>query len=471
MLFHTWLFLAFFLLFYPADLLLRGTRFRNLWIVAASYVFYGWWTPWFPLLLIWVTTVDYLAVTMMSRSTRRALWLWVSIGSDLLLLGFFKYGLVLTAHLNRLLAAGHAPFSLPEPNVLLPIGISFYVFQSMGHTLDCYHHRIEREEGFIRYAAFVAFFPLLLAGPIERAGNLLPQLSRRPAFAAADLTDGLSLFVVGLFKKVALADYLALYVDHVYAAPGEHQAAALIVATCLYSWQIYFDFSGYSDMARGTARMIGIRVMMNFDNPYMATGLGDFWRRWHISLSTWIRDYLFLPVYYRLSRRATPLAVPFITADGFAFAVALSGAFLAMGLWHGASWTFVTWGALHALGRLATRNLETSRYYRSRVPRFVKRLGVFAFVSMTWVVFRSATMGDAAAIVSRIFSTGWADPQVPVLMILLVVLVVAYEAAFESRRGDVLEWRPLRVALVAGMMLYIGLFTSATSRAFIYFQF
>ena len=471
MLFHTWLFLAFFLLFYPAYLLLKGTRFKDLWLVAASYVFYGWWTPWFPLLLAWVTTVDYLAATMMSRSRRRALWLWVSIGSDLLLLGFFKYGVFLTGHVNRLLAAGQVPFSLPEPNVLLPIGISFYVFQSMGCTLDCYHGRIQREERFIRYAAFVAFFPLLLAGPIERAGNLLPQLRRRPTLATGDVADGLSLFVVGLFKKVAVADYLALYVDHVYAAPGEHQAPALILATCLYSWQIYFDFSGYSDMARGAARMLGIRVMMNFNNPYMATGLGDFWRRWHISLSTWIRDYLFLPAYYRLSRLTAALGLPLMTADAFAYAAALSGAFLVMGLWHGASWTFVMWGGLHGLGRLATRKLEASRYYRARVPRALKRLWVFVFVSMTWVVFRSATMGDAATVVSRIFSTGWADPQVPVLMILLIVLVLMYEAIFESRWRDALEWRPLRVGLVVGMVLYVGVFSSATNRAFIYFQF
>ncbi len=180
--------------------------------------------------------------------------------------------------------------------VILPIGISFHTFQSMSYTIDAYNGVIQTERSFVRFLTFVSFFPQLVAGPIERAHNLLPQLQRTPTITRQDLTDGLSLFLVGFFKKVALADYLAQYVDPVYGNPGLFQAPALVLATVAFGWQIYFDFSGYTDMARGIALLMGFRMMLNFNNPYAATGLGDFWNRWHISLSTWFKDYLYFPL-------------------------------------------------------------------------------------------------------------------------------------------------------------------------------
>src|SRR5213596_1208777 len=231
----------------------------------------------------------------------------------------------------------------------------------MSYTIDAYRGDIQTERSFVRFLTFVSFFPQLVAGPIERARNLLPQLQKEPQITREDVGDGLSLFLVGFFKKVALADYLALYVDNVYAAPGQFQAPALILATVAFGWQIYFDFSGYTDMARGIARLMGFHLMLNFNNPYTATGLGDFWNRWHISLSTWFKDYLYFPL--GGSRGGT-----WRTYRNMFLTMVISG------IWHGAAWTFVIWGALHALGVMITRELERSAFYRERVPKLLKQL-------------------------------------------------------------------------------------------------
>ncbi|MHC4628309.1 MAG: MBOAT family O-acyltransferase, partial [Planctomycetota bacterium] len=203
----------------------------------------------------------------------------LSIANNLGLLGFFKYGTFVTDNVNLLLSSLNIPYMIPAPGMLLPAGLSFYIFQSLSYTIDYYRGNVEKEMSLIRYATFVALFPRLLAGPIERAKNLLPQLYKTPKVSTEDITDGLSMFIVGLFKKVALADYLALYVNKVYAAPDQFQSPALILATFLFAWQIYFDFSGYTDMARGVARMMGFRLMLNFNNPYLAASLGEFWSR------------------------------------------------------------------------------------------------------------------------------------------------------------------------------------------------
>ncbi|MGD2123349.1 MAG: MBOAT family O-acyltransferase, partial [Gemmatimonadota bacterium] len=296
MLFHTWVFPLFFLAFYAVFLLVRDTRFRDPWLLLSSYVFYGWWNPLYLGLIAWSTTVDYSMVALMDRSRRRGPWLTLSVVNNLCMLGFFKYGAFVAENLNRTFAWAGLDYALPPPDVLLPVGISFYVFQSLSYTIDFYRGKIQRERSFIRYATFVSLFPQLVAGPVERASNLLPQLRRRLTISRHDVADGISLFVVGLFKKVALADYLALYVDRAYDVPELASGTALLFATFAFGWQIYFDFSGYTDMARGIGRLIGVRLMLNFNNPYLATGLGDFWKRWHISLSTWFRDYVYIPL-------------------------------------------------------------------------------------------------------------------------------------------------------------------------------
>jgi len=297
----------------------------------------------------------------------------------------------------------------------------------------------------------------LMAGPIERAKHLLPQFRQFPPVRMENFTDGASLFLVGLFKKLALANYLSFYVERIYDNPSSHSASELAVATFAFAWQIFFDFSGYTDMARGVAKLMGFNLILNFNNPYLATGLGEFWTRWHISLSSWFRDYVYIPLGGNRNGKWKTYRNLFFT-------------FLLSGIWHGAAWTFVIWGALHGLGVLVTRELERSEAYRERVPRLAKQAGVFIFVSFTWIFFRAGSLDDALLIVKRIFSAAWHSPQIPALMVLLVGVVWLYQFLYESTYREWLKSNPVRVSMVVFMVLYLCLCSSGGG-AFIYFQF
>jgi D-alanyl-lipoteichoic acid acyltransferase DltB (MBOAT superfamily) len=398
-------------------------------------------------------------------ASRRA-WLVISIVNNLALLLFFKYAGFAQENLNEVLHWMHLRYRFPPPSTLmphgwayaLPVGISFFTFQSMSYTIDFYLGKAPRERNILRFATFVCFFPQLMAGPIERARQMLPQFQAAPPFRLEDLTDGMSLFLVGLFKKLALANYLAIYVDRVYNNnPQGFDATTLVLATMAFAWQIFFDFSGYTDMARGVAKMLGFNLVLNFNNPYLAAGLGEFWSRWHISLSTWFRDYLYIPL--GGNRRGTLITYRnlFIT-------------FLVSGIWHGAAWTFAIWGILHGGGVMLTRELERSAFYRRRVPLALKRAWVFVYVCFAWIFFRANSLADAGTIVSRIFTAGWGAPRAPGLMLALVGGIWLYQLTYESRFRSLLTYGPLRVAMAAGMMLYLGL-CSTSGQAFIYFQF
>jgi len=457
-LFHTWPFLVFFAIFYALYLLVRGTKFRVPLLLVASYVFYAWWSPRYLVLIVFSTLVDYFCVKSMSRSERKKLWLGISIANNLALLGFFKYGEFVVDNVNALLGLVNLGFEVVEPDVLLPVGISFYTFQSLSYTIDYYRGKIDAEPSVVRFAAFVALFPQLVAGPIERASALLPQLARTPKITLDDITDGASLFLVGIFKKVALANYLALYVDAVYAVPDQHSSRELLLATFFFAWQIYFDFSGYTDMARGIARTMGIRLMINFRNPYTATDLGDFWKRWHISLSTWFRDYVYVPLGGNRGGWAR-------TRINIALTMLISG------LWHGAAWTFVIWGAIHAIGRIATLGLERSEAYRERTPKILKQALVFAFVCLAWIFFRAQSLDDALFILGRIALPSLEDPLYPALAMSLVLCVWAYQLVYESFLRPLLTLSLVRVALVTFMILYLVFAPSSGDTPFIYFQF
>jgi len=506
-LFHTWIFILFFCIVYPVHLLTRRTRLEMPWLLLASYVFYGSWNPLFLPLLIYASIVDYFIVWGMEGSRRKKLWLAAGVSNHIGLLAFFKYSGFVTrnlnalfeklglglaipdpegvlvyvnagaAKLNALLAQVGFPFAIPHQTTLLLVGISFFTFQSMSYIIDVYRGHMPRERNFIRYATYVCFFPQLVAGPIERAGNLLRQLSEKRTIARTDIADGLSLFVVGFFKKVALADYLALYVDKVYGAPGQFSGAALFLATVAFGWQIYFDFAGYTDMARGVARLLGIRLMLNFNNPYLADGLGDFWQRWHISLSTWFKDYVYIPLGGNRGGEWGTYRNMFLTM-------------VISGIWHGAAWTFLIWGALHATGRVCTRAVERTVFYRERIPRLAKQVLVFLFVTFTWIFFRASSVSDAWLIVTRIFTAGWLPPEVfeagpswligariltagslPLLAVGLVLSLWLYQYIYESKARWLLDRSPIRVGFVLFAIAYMALFTSPGSMTFIYFQF
>ena len=458
MLFQTWTFAVFFIVVYGLHVCLHRTRLRLPLLLAASYVFYGWLNPFFPVLLAACTALNFFAVVLMDRTRFRRFWFAVSVVGSVGLLGFFKYAGFVADNVNALLPKLGVAYRLPEPGFLLPVGISFFTFQALSYTIDSYRGKIPRERSLLRFATFVAMFPRLLAGPIERAANVLPQLYEPRPIMRQDVTDGLSLFIVGLFKKVALSDFLALYVNKVYEIPEDYSAPALLLATFAFAWQIYFDFSGYTDMARGIARMMGYRLMLNFNNPYLATGLGEFWQRWHISLSTWFKDYVYIPL--GGNRRG-----PVRTYVNMALTMVISG------LWHGAAWTFVIWGAVHALGRILTRELERTVFYKEKVPKFAKQMLTFAIVTFAWIFFKAASWDDACLIVKRIFTTGWADPAFPVVAMLLILSVWVYQFVCESRLRRVLQLAPVRVALVVLMVLYLAIFAGGSAQEFIYFQF
>ncbi len=306
-----------------------------------------------PTMLALSLIVLLMALGALYRSRR--IWLLISVVNNLALLLFFKYARFVVENLGGVFSSLHVSLKLSDPSTLmpfgfeylLPVGISFFTFQSLSYTIDFYLGNVPRERNFLRFATFVCFFPQLMAGPIERAKHLLPQFREFPAVRLQNFTDGASLFLVGLFKKLALANYLSFYVERVYDNPRAFGAPALMMATFAFAWQIFFDFSGYTDMARGVAKLMGFNLILNFNNPYLATGLGDFWSRWHISLSTWFRDYVYIPL--GGNKRGS-----FITYRNLFLTFFISG------IWHGANWTFVIWGTLHGLGVLTTRGLERS---------------------------------------------------------------------------------------------------------------
>ena len=466
MYFHTWPFVLFFSIVFPIHLILKQTRFRLFWLLAASYFFYACFHPVYPILIAYASLVDYTVVVGMERSSRKKAWLFVSVVNNLALLGFFKYGSFVIDNLNVLLASLGIPYTVAGPGSLWPVGISFYTLQSMSYVIDYYRGNIERESSFIRYATFVSLFPRLVAGPIERAKNMLPQLHGTSKVSMQDIAGGLSLFILGLFKKVALADYLAIYVGRVYTAPQQFACPALVLATFLFSWQIYFDFSGYTDMARGVARMMGFRLMLNFNNPYLATGLGDFWRRWHTSLSSWFKDYVYIPLGGNRKGMFNTYRNMFLTM-------------LISGLWHGPAWTFVIWAVVHALGRFLTREFERTPFYKEKVPKLIKQLFVFAFVSFAWIFFRAESITDACTIVARIFTwapaergpSGLANPYCPLLALAFVFSVWLYQFIYESRLKWVVQLRAVRIGIVIFMIFYLVIFATSSEQPFIYSQF
>jgi D-alanyl-lipoteichoic acid acyltransferase DltB (MBOAT superfamily) len=460
MLFHSLDFLLFFAIVYPVHLLLRPTRFMNAWLLLASYVFYGWWNPSYLLLIVATTIVDFYVVRRMEGSPRKKLWLSLSLASNLGALAFFKYVAFFSRNLNELLSLLGVPAALPVFEPMLPLGISFFTFQSISYAVDVYRGVVPAERIFIRYAAYVSFFPQMISGPICRAGSLIPQLRSAPAVTVEDFSTGASLFLTGLFKKVALADYLAMYVDKVYGAPENFQSPALAMATFAFAWQIYFDFSGYTDMARGVARAMGFHLTPNFRAPYVASDLGDFWGRWNITVSTWFRDYVYIPLGGNRHGRAA-------TSRNILLTMLISG------VWHGASWSFVLWGALHGVGRIAARELGPLAALIRKTPRWGQRLGLFAFVTFAWIFFRARSVGDGCLIVLRLFTSGWADPRFPLLLLIPVGLVWLRQLLDEkeSTPRTAPAFSPLRVAVAVFMVGYLVLVTPPSTQTFIYFNF
>ena len=456
-------------LFLPAVLALHWlcpARCRWIVLLAASYVFYASWNVSLSLLILGVTGVTYLAGRLIESASprRRRLYLAVSLAVCLGVLGYFKYFNLLGEALAAV--SGRAWRAV---DILLPVGVSFYTFQALSYVIDVYRGNLRPERHFGYYALYISFFPQLVAGPIERAGALIPQLRQDRRLTAGDVSAGLKLVLSGLFRKLVVADLAAPFVNTVYKAP-QPDGSAVLIATLLFGIQIYCDFSGYSEIAAGSARLLGVRLMRNFDRPYAAKSIREFWRKWHISLTVWFTDYVYIPL--GGSRKGLPRQL-FATVAVFALC----------GLWHGADWSFLVWGLFHACLMIA----DILLWRGSRAERFgrLRRCLMLAGVCFAWLFFRAENMAHAVRLLGRLFSP-WAwtagsalltsavpgvPPAVLMLLLLCALLIVARLPALayqKSTQTSDIVWACLLMAVVAAALIRID---SGAANAFIYFQF
>jgi alginate O-acetyltransferase complex protein AlgI len=466
MLFNSHAFLFFFLPLALAGYYALPIRWRSAWLVTTSYFFYGWWDWRYCGLLLLVTSIDYLsgarvAAAATPHAARR--WVALSVVCDLSLLGFFKYWDLLASAANGLLGAfGPAAPHVPLFHILLPVGISFYVFQAMSYTIDIYRHQARPARSFLDFACYVSLFPQLVAGPIVRYRDLDSQLRAAPRPTAATAAAGTALFVLGLAKKVLLADGVAPLADAAFAAPAPAFAAAWS-GLLAYTLQIYFDFSGYSDMAVGLGLLLGFRFPVNFDSPYKSRSITEFWRRWHISLSSWLRDYLYIPLGgNRHGSRRTYFNLWLTMLLG--------------GLWHGASWTFVCWGAWHGLW-LALERARGKRAWFDRAPAAVQVFCTFLLVALGWVFFRApdfASAGHYFLGLSGVHGLGALPTPGETPLLPWLVLASATAIAFLAPNTWKLSRRPtLRLSIALSLLFGICLtvLLSNASSPFLYFQF
>lgn len=390
-----------YLVFFPAVVslfFLLPHRFRWIMLLGASYYFYLSWKAEYLVLILFSTLLSYYcALQIEQKPNARKVWLWLSILGNLSVLFFFKYFNFLGEAAQSLLSIIQLDIVPPYLDFLLPVGISFYTFQTLSYTIDIYRGQQKAERHLGLYALYVSFFPQLVAGPIERSGNLLPQFKTRQVLRYESIASGVQQMLWGFFKKLVVADRLALYVNEIYADPQQFSGLTLLLATVLFSFQIYCDFSAYSDIAIGTARCMGYDLMENFRRPYFARSVAEFWRRWHISLSTWFRDYLYIPL------GGNRVSVP-------RWYLNLLIVFLVSGLWHGANWTFVVWGGLHALYLIGSLFLGSfgERFFQSAnaIHRYGARafsiLITYSLVLFAWIFFRAETLEDAFYVVGKI---------------------------------------------------------------------
>jgi alginate O-acetyltransferase complex protein AlgI len=469
-----------FLLFFPIVLAiyyLMPKRWCRAWLLLASYLFYAAFIPAFLFLLLASTLVDYIAGRALADSSaprQKRAWLIVSLLVNLGLLCIFKYGglLVYTVDQVAALLSGEGASSTALASVVVPIGISFYTFQTLGYVIDVYRGHVRAESNLLRFALYVAYFPQLVAGPIERAKRLIPQLAERKAFDSARLMDGLQLMAWGFFKKLVIADRAALLVEPAFSRSEAVGQMQVLLGLYAFAIQIYADFSGYTDIARGASRCLGIELCINFKRPYSADSLRDFWRRWHISLSTWFRDYLYVP----LGGNRKGLARQ---------CMAILAVFLIGGLWHGASWMFVLWGAVHAallVGEAVASRLFRPRAVSSWWARICRQVVVFHLVTLAWIPFRASSLGEAGAIWRVLWgkgtsatehapALGW--PGFTVLGLALVAMLLIERVsenpdwAQRIQRGR--GWQQWGLLCLLGAVVF--LFGVTETRTFIYFQF
>lgn len=483
-----------FLIFFPIVCIvyyLIPFRFRHIFLLAASYYFYMCWNPQYALLMLTSTAITYVSGILIQRTEKKdpkKLFVALSFILNLGILFFFKYFNFTVGSINKVLAfAGTAPVNAAF-DVILPVGISFYTFQALSYTVDVYRGEIYAEKNFLKYALFVSFFPQLVAGPIERSKNLLKQISVKHRFDAKQVQSGLTLMLYGLFQKMVISDNIALVVDQIYNNHDNYSGVVLVYASIMFAFQIYCDFGGYSNIAIGASRVMGFSLMENFDTPYFSKTVAEFWRRWHISLSSWFRDYLYIP----LGGNRKGIVRKYFN---------LMVVFLASGLWHGASWHYVVWGGINGAYQIIGSVLQPIRkklceIFKINTSSFshqvLKVLLTFLMVDFSWIFFRANGFLDALSIIKGMITRwdisvlfdgtlpqiGLQEGQFTVLMIALAVLLVADLCKYlkinlvEKFCQQGIWFQYLGYFIIIFIILLFGCYGSGyDSSQFIYFQF
>ncbi|WP_278380754.1 MBOAT family O-acyltransferase [Chryseobacterium arthrosphaerae] len=454
----------------------KNLRLQNILLLLASYYFYACWDWRFLFLLMFSTLLDYCTGLKMQEAENqkgKRFWFWLSITINLGFLGVFKYYNFFAQSFAE--AISHVglqvnPWTL---QVILPVGISFYTFHGLSYVIDVYKDRIRAESNFVDYAVFVSFFPLLVAGPIERATHLLPQIKKRRTFNYTQAVDGLRQILWGLFKKIVIADNCAEFANQIFNSSADQSGSTLALGAVLFAFQIYGDFSGYSDIAIGTARLFGIDLLRNFAFPYFSRDIAEFWRRWHISLSSWFKDYLYIPLGGSKGGNWKRIRNTFII-------------FIVSGFWHGANWTFIVWGALNALFIMPSIIMKTNRNHLETVAQgnilptvkeFFQMTVTFSLAVLAWIFFRAENISHAFSYISGIFSRSlFSIPTItPRLLMLLIIIFMVIEWLGREQQYAIaklgLQWKsPLRYAMYYAIIIAIFWF-AGKDQQFIYFQF
>lgn len=454
----------------------KGLKIQNLLLLGASYVFYGWWDWRFLSLIVFSSFIDYsvgIGLSLTEKKTKRKILLLLSILVNLGFLGVFKYyNFFLDSLVNVFYILGN-PINARSLNIILPVGISFYTFQTLSYSIDVYKRRLEPTKDIIAFFAFVSFFPQLVAGPIERASNLLPQFYCKRKFNYSKAVDGMSQILWGLLKKMVIADNAAEIVNQIFNNYQELPGSTLLLGSIFFAIQIYGDFSGYSDIAIGTSRLFGFNLMQNFAFPYFSRDIGEFWRRWHISLSTWFRDYIYIPLGGSRVNTWRKIRNIFII-------------FIVSGLWHGANWTFVIWGFLNALyfiplmlfdlNRANVDGISEGRIFPS-LKEFSQILITFFLTTIAWVFFRSESIFQSLFILNKIFSNSLMSfpNDIPNKFVLIVICFFLVEW-IQRKKKHPLEFDSIRMPKLVRvgiyyLIIFIIIWKTGNHQDFIYFQF
>ena len=458
----------------------NNLRRQNFLIVAASYLFYGWWDWRFLSLILFSTIIDYsigLKLEKEKNQKKRKILLWASIAVNLGFLGFFKYYNFFLDNFITAFSIFGTEIKANSLNIILPVGISFYTFQTLSYSIDVYKRKLEPTNDFIAFSAFVSFFPQLVAGPIERAKNLLPQFYKKRTFNYLKSVDGMRQILWGLFKKIVIADNCAEFANQIFNNSGDMNGSTLVIGALFFTFQIYGDFSGYSDIAIGTSRLFGFDLMQNFNFPYFSRNIAEFWRRWHISLSTWFRDYLYIPLGGSRGGSWMKIRNTFII-------------FIVSGFWHGANWTFIIWGLLNAIYFLPLfltnnnrNNLETIA--QGKLLPSLKELSfmllTFGFIVFSWIFFRAENIGHALSYISEILSSSLfeipkfegREKALKTVILIVVFILMEWIGREKEYTFQIIESKSTitKYFVTYVLLLTILLFMNTGEQEFIYFQF